>query len=530
MKQTIQKLTQTTGVLMVLMFGMSQPAQAVIEGITGPTFNLTAAPGYISTADGGSVFTWGFANADVSPVTMQYPGPTLIVNQGDTVTVNLSNELPLPVSMIFPGQSNVSVSMDLQSQPGVVTREASVGGRVSYSFVADKPGTYMYQSATMQAMQVEMGLAGTLIVRPSGTADPLHHAYTHADTHFDFEYLFLLSEMDPAIHAQVEKASLPGGILFQLKALALQELLLQQQNQDAMSLVLAKVAQWSATLVDVNLTPEQRAILSNQMLVELSQLVNQQLVLSAELTAVAEQVLALNQRVLAGEVADLSSPNPTLWFINGRNGPDTLLDSNVSWLPNQPYNIVPRMHPGTKLLLRVVSVGRDMHPFHTHGNNTWLIARDGRMLESAPGMGPDLASSNYTIQTAPGQTYDATFEWTGKGLNWDIYGHAPGDAMEANEYAPDHGKPFPQVSAGVPLSLPNVLDLAEGQFYSGSPFLGSSVAARPGQVDNNQFGGYFHMWHSHNEKELTNDNVFPGGMMTLVVIEPNGVDIPQATY
>ena len=37
---------------------------------------------------------------------MQYPGPTLIVNQGATITVTLKNELPAPagnVSIVFPG-------------------------------------------------------------------------------------------------------------------------------------------------------------------------------------------------------------------------------------------------------------------------------------------------------------------------------------------------------------------------------------------------------------------------------------------
>ena len=34
---------------------------------------------------------------------MQYPGPTLIVNQGDTVKIVLNNTLPVPVSIIFPG-------------------------------------------------------------------------------------------------------------------------------------------------------------------------------------------------------------------------------------------------------------------------------------------------------------------------------------------------------------------------------------------------------------------------------------------
>jgi manganese oxidase len=38
-------------------------------------------------------------------------------------------------------------------------------------------------------------------------------------------------------------------------------------------------------------------------------------------------------------------------------------------------------------------------------------------------------------------------------------------------------------------------------------------------------GAYFHMWHSHNEREIINNGIFPGGMMTFVVIEPQNVPI-----
>ena len=34
------------------------------------------------------------------------------------------------------------------------------------------------------------------------------------------------------------------------------------------------------------------------------------------------------------------------------------------------------------------------------------------------------------------------------------------------------------------------------------------------------------MWHSHNEKEITTDDIFPGGMMTMLVIEAPWVPIP----
>jgi hypothetical protein len=34
------------------------------------------------------------------------------------------------------------------------------------------------------------------------------------------------------------------------------------------------------------------------------------------------------------------------------------------------------------------------------------------------------------------------------------------------------------------------------------------------------------MWHSHTERELTNYDVFPGGMMTMLIVEPLAVPIP----
>ncbi|MBI5889606.1 MAG: multicopper oxidase family protein [Nitrosomonadales bacterium] len=427
MNQLLHKLPRLLGIAAsLLLFAATETAWAAIDGISGPVFNLTAKADYISTADGGSTYAWGYANGNGA---MQYPGPTLIVNEGDTVTINLSNQLPVPVSIVLPGQLGVVAG---GGSAGIMTQEAAAtSGTVSYTFTASHAGTYLYHSGTQPALQVEMGLLGALIVRPAN-GDPLHHAYDHADTRFDHEYLFLLTEMDPAIHDQVLAQVTAGG--------------------------------------------------------------------------------AIN--------ADTGAFHPVLWFMNGRNAPDTLLDANVPWLPTQPYNCLPRMHAGEKLLMRVINAGRDLHPLHTHGNNFTMLARDGRMLESAPGVGPDLAASDFTLRAVPGQTYDAIFEWTGKNLGWDIYGHtSAADPLAPNEFAPDHGKPIPVV-------LPNLQDLSFGANYSGSPYLGSFGALPPGATMVNGNGGYFHMWHSHNEREIVNNDIFPGGMMTMLIIEPAGVPIP----
>ncbi len=248
---------------------------------------------------------------------------------------------------------------------------------------------------------------------------------------------------------------------------------------------------------------------------------------------------------------DMTNYYPVYWFINGRAAPDDLANSFVAWLPHQPYNATPRMRPGQKLLMRLIGAGQDQHPFHFHGNNADQIARDGRLLAHP--------RSKFTTLSVPGQTVDQIFTWTGKGLNWDLYGPVaectdldhnmedddnPGatchdDICAANdlvnnetgafgpdgfddtnwEYCADHGKSLDVI-------LPEKQNLAFGGWWSGSPFMGDVQPLPPGEGGLNPYGGYFFMWHSHAEKELTNFDIFPGGMLSMMVVEPPYVAIP----
>ncbi len=101
-------------------------------------------------------------------------------------------------------------------------------------------------------------------------------------------------------------------------------------------------------------------------------------------------------------------------------------------------------------------------------------------------------------------------------LDTDTNGFSDG-AMA--EYCDDHGKPLP-------VALPGLQDITLGGFYSGSPFLGQFGALPPGEGGLNAFGGIFFPWHSHSEKELANNDIFPGGQFSFAVIEPPGVPIP----
>src|ERR1035441_754445 len=176
MKNTISQ-TRLFLAPMVLV-ALTATAYAAAPGITGPTFNLTAQTAFISQPDGTSIYSWGYgcsvapsgyAPAAISGTfcnTMQVPGPTLIVTQGQTVTVNLTNGLPASAgntSILFPGFQVTTTG----GVAGLLTQEASQTTQVTYTFTASVPGTRGYYSGTQGDLQVEMGLYGAIIVLPS---------------------------------------------------------------------------------------------------------------------------------------------------------------------------------------------------------------------------------------------------------------------------------------------------------------------------------------------------------------------------
>src|SRR5579864_2758424 len=103
MKSTMWKTQVILALTMAVALLVAPSANAATPGITGPTFNLTAQDAYISQPDGEMVYSWGygcngtpsgFAPSAISGAfcnTMQIPGPTLIVTEGATVNVTLTN-------------------------------------------------------------------------------------------------------------------------------------------------------------------------------------------------------------------------------------------------------------------------------------------------------------------------------------------------------------------------------------------------------------------------------------------------------
>jgi FtsP/CotA-like multicopper oxidase with cupredoxin domain len=544
---------------MALVMWLAATAFGAVPGITGPTFNLTAQQAFLNQPDGEAVYSWGYGcngtPTGFAPTlpnqtcpTMQVPGPTMIVTEGQTVTVNLLNGLPAAAgntSILFPGFQLTSTCPNSATAPlGLLTCEAAPGGTVQYTFIASAPGTHAYYSGTQGDLQIEMGLYGAVVVLPAtipANCTTGYHAanltakmhwgepdfrlsqaaYDHPGSCYDREYLFQWAEMDTRIHRQ------------------------------ALAQVTALVG-CAAGAVGCSLNVQTEPY------------------------------------------------HPAYYLINGRSMPDLMDPNYAGEYPHQPYNANPHTHPGELLLIRTVGQGRWQHPFHEHANHVRILARDGNLVlsgsstpvsysdslgTSVPGRG--LAGTlMFNTDTTPGESFDGIFYFTGRGLNWDPYAHHPGDtadplaslsctpdangynsgattALNFMEWCQDHNKPvqvnpFGDVAAGGPATLPDPNVFTNGAWYGGSPYLGPDASLRgnaptcvgspygtpnpttpsggagtpavntanctnlnPANLQLNPANerGWAFMWHSHNEREITTNNVFPGGMLMMLLVD-----------
>jgi FtsP/CotA-like multicopper oxidase with cupredoxin domain len=186
-----------------LFHGSAQAATLPATTCTGTgtvTCDLWALTGSI-TLSGSPITIWGYSATDPgSGGVAGLPGPALIVNQGDVVTVNLTNYLPEATALIFQGQSMIP---DLIGAPAYDSGTSTPGTK-SYTFTASNPGTFLYEAGLLQNAQhqVAMGLYGALIVRPAAAGQ----AYADASTAYDDEALVVLSEIDPVLNGSVDPA------------------------------------------------------------------------------------------------------------------------------------------------------------------------------------------------------------------------------------------------------------------------------------------------------------------------------------
>jgi len=439
-------------------------------------FDLTASDGYTSEPDGNAIYDWGYGIAGKG---FQLPGPVLCVAQGQTVNITLANELPISTSIQFPGQGDVNIGgvpvgpvADGAGALVSLVPEAPPGGSVTYTFTASNAGTYLYESGSDPQLQVQMGLFGAIVVRPVGITitgeDILAIPYEDGANPGETNGNNLHDNMSPA---EAELAAASAGCAYASLA--------DPAKCDPLAIYDASPGdngevRGENILILSEIDPGLHTFMEQHNLAPFDQL---------------------------NSAAYTNGYKAHYFMINGRSMPDTLAPNNAPWLPTQPYGAMAHVQPwnvhnnALDVMLRYVAVGTAGYDFHPHSNHEHVIAQDGSLMKGPLGT-DDNTEGKFNIMVGPGSTVDATFRWTNEEGYSDTDGHR------------------------VPVAWPNGLNLQEGDFWSGSPYLGNDGVLNPGILTKTSCGEYYHVAHNHDLTQVTNYGITFGGMLTLIKVEP----------
>ena len=93
----------------------------------------------------------------------QVPAPTLYWNEGDTITIRVTNRLPTVSSIHWHG---ILLPAEMDGVPGLSFSGIEPGQTFTYRFDVKQSGTYWYHSHS--AFQEQTGLYGPIVVSPKG--------------------------------------------------------------------------------------------------------------------------------------------------------------------------------------------------------------------------------------------------------------------------------------------------------------------------------------------------------------------------
>jgi FtsP/CotA-like multicopper oxidase with cupredoxin domain len=203
----INSVNRRVSVLLVLAIALVCTAN--VSAVTD--IFLRADTTVMTMPDGRLVEMWGFAQDSAFEShdgVVTVPGPVLTIDPEEThLIIHLENNLPEPVSIIIPGQIAAMSPVSFPDEQGrnrirSFTHEAPSGNTeaVIYEWTNLRGGTFLYQSGTHPALQIQMGLYGCL--KKNFWNGTVIQAYDGVEFNNDFVLVF--SEIDPALHDAVQ--------------------------------------------------------------------------------------------------------------------------------------------------------------------------------------------------------------------------------------------------------------------------------------------------------------------------------------
>jgi FtsP/CotA-like multicopper oxidase with cupredoxin domain len=506
---------------------------------------------------------------------VQFPGPTLIVKEGVGVTfsVTLTNNLPGPAgntSIVFPGLTVTAAPAASQpstctattpTSQGLMTLEAAPGCAVTYtvSIPVGSAGTHNYQSGTQPDLQIEMGLFGAVIVLPSATyanctaswsASRQDYrlapsAYDNALTCYDREYLWQWSEIDPSIHRNAEsqiaaiQACASGGT--SPSSCPTQLNVPTEPYHPNYFLI-------NARSMPDDMDPDYAPNYPNQPYNGNPHMHPGELVLIRTIGQGHWQhtfhehgnhvhILARDGNLM---LAQANNPTSATWngatpsFLAGR------LEFDTDTTPGQAFDGIfywsgkglgwdifghTKANTATNAQFADPPCVPDVNGYYTTASGALTPTyTGGTMTSGSPNYYEWCADHEIPLESNPitsnagtgitGSTTGATFPTTVGGAT-TFAGHTYG---------------FGQVGGGGPMTLMDPLIVTNGLWFNGTPYLSQDAVNRsrgaaplpPGSALQNPpaESGIAFMWHSHNEREITTNDVFPGGMLMIMLVDP----------
>ena len=130
--------------------------------------------GNVNLDNGGSVDTWYFGNGFSGD--RQWAGPIIEATEGDLVEITLTSGMPHSIHLHgldvdqandgVPATSGYVARSRNSGNFGRVDGYTNLGGSYTYTFIAPHAGTYQYHCHVDTVLHYDMGMHGTIIIRP----------------------------------------------------------------------------------------------------------------------------------------------------------------------------------------------------------------------------------------------------------------------------------------------------------------------------------------------------------------------------
>jgi FtsP/CotA-like multicopper oxidase with cupredoxin domain len=201
--------------------------------------HLVAGDGFSTMADGKTQYIFGFADVTDMPaetqeekdtviatgiLANQWPAPSIVLEEGQEFYLSLTNvgmlirpDLFDPHTVHFHGYPQSSTVFDGLPESGIAI---NMGSTLTYYYKLHDPGTYMYHCHVEATEHMQMGMLGSLYVKPiqNGTnyGGYTQFAYNDGDgsTGYDVEYPIQLGSFDSAFHDASESVQpLPFALM-----------------------------------------------------------------------------------------------------------------------------------------------------------------------------------------------------------------------------------------------------------------------------------------------------------------------------